>query len=305
MTLSSFLKSRVSKRACPKDTKSGTAPSSQDDETMILNQSPSRKVLALHSLGEKGRWKEFLAFSKTIDVSDMGHCSHSSSLTDSDDGSRSSKGSKGSDSHFDVNLATTPLHIALAYRPPLDVVEAIISEMKSHVLVPEETPDESGSTPLHVAAAHFTEEEVFVRLLQGESLCMPAYRRDNLGRTPLHCAAAAVLNGKRRNKKADEWKRHRIMHLLIEQHSEAIFIRDDAGKTPVEYGEAQKIHNSSMGWMQFLHREKAKEGKEPEDRAEGSLPGEVSEELRCNDADEVASVDLFLEDEEAYPEEDE
>ena len=294
MAFGKFLKNRLSKRGSPKSGKAEAPVVTCDDDTMSSHQSTNSKVSLLISLAEQENWKDFVALAEKTSISEWNDQNQSSSsLSDRDDCSRASDEAPAQ-LHV-TPVTTSPLHIALAHRPPLDIVETIISLMKSHVLIPEETQDERGSTPLHVAAGHFSEEDVIVRLLQGESLCMPALLRDKTGRTPLHCAAAAVSGGKRRNKQRHEWNRYRIMQLLIEEYSDAVFLSDDTGRTPVDYGKEQRLQNAAMARMSFLKNREALAAPVPDCPPDGSFPGEVSESFRCHDADEVKSVDLFLE----------
>ena len=296
MAFGKFLKNRLAKRAGPKSGKAETPVVTCDDDTMSSHQSTNTKVSLLLSLAEQENWKDFVAVAEKTSISDWNDQNQSSSsLSDPDDCSRASD--ETAVQLYVTAVTTSPLHIALSHRPPLEVVESIISAMKSHVLIPEETQDERGSTPLHVAASHFNEEEVIVRLLQGESLCMPAYLRDKKGRTPLHCAAAAVSVGKRRNKQRHEWNRYRIMQRLIEEYSEAVLLTDDTGRTPVEYGKEQRLQNAAMARMSFLKTRESLLAPVSDTPPDGSLPGEVCESFRCHDADDVKSVDLFLEDE--------
>jgi len=281
-------------RGGPKTGKAETPVVTCDDDTMSSHQSTNIKVSLLLSLAEQENWKDFVALAEKTSISDWNDQNQSSSsLSDPDDCSRSSD-EPAAQLHA-TSVTTSPLHIALVHRPPLEVVESIITIMKSHVVIPEEMQDERGATALHVAASHFNEEDVFVRLLQGESLCMPAFLRDHMGRTALHCAAAAVSGGKRRNKQRHEWNRYRIMQLLLEEYSEAVLLTDDSGRTPVDHGKEQRLQNAAMARMSFLKTREAVLAPVSDTPLDGSLPAEVCESFRCHDADDVKSVDLFLE----------
>lgn len=294
MSFGKFLQKTLSRRSVGKGNQNELPPLCNDDSTLSSEQSTNSKASLLHSLAQKQCWKEFLAQAEKTGVADSNNVDQSTLLSDEDD---SSKCSEESSAHNQVKGAIIPLHIALAYRPPLSVVESIISGMKSHVLIPEEMRDERGLTPLHVAASHFAGEEVIVRLLQGESLLIPAVLRDNTGRTPLHCAAGAIFDGKRRDKPAYEFSRFRAMQLLLEEYPEAVYLSDDLGKTPVDYGKEQRVKNTTMSRMQFLHKQTGLPTVVSEEPGEGLVPNEVCESFRCHAADDVKSVDLFLEDE--------
>jgi hypothetical protein len=293
MALGNFLQKRLSKRALAKGSKVDTPSVTHDDSTLSSENSTNSKISLLQCLAQKQNWKDFMALAEKTSTADWKNRDQSSSLSDHDDCSRSSEESTA---QHDGKIVTSPLHIALAHRCPLAVVESVISAMKSHVLIPEETLDERGLTPLHVAAESFAEEDVIVRLLEGESLVMPAIVRDHTGRTPLHCAAGAVFSGKRRNKQMHEWHRYRAMQVLIENYPEAVHLTDDVDKTPVQYGKEQGVKNASMSRMHFLQKQQELPAAGSQG-AEGEIPEEVSESCRCHDADEVKSLDLFFENE--------
>lgn len=291
MALGKFLQKRFSRRALNKEAKSDDVPPlTCDDSTLSSDQTTSTKVSLMQTLAHKGDWKDFLRVAETTGIADWNNTENASSLSDHDDCSRSS----AETSQHSVKTLTTPLHIALAHRPPLEVVESIISSMKSCILIPEESQDVRGWTPLHVAAAHFADVEVIARLLQGESLVMPAIVRDEKGRTALHLAASAIFGGKRRSKQQYEWNRYRTMALLMEAHPESIHIADDEDMTPFEYGKDNSLNNMAMSRMEHLLNQQVKLS------AAAPEPGafiEVCESCRCYEADEVKSVDLFLENE--------
>jgi len=85
----------------------------------------------------------------------------------------------------------TPLHVILRFSPSEEVVDAMISLLEDigsshHDGTIEESVDDQGRNPLHIAVAHGCHASVVERLLNGPSYSMPAMQRDEKGRYPIH-----------------------------------------------------------------------------------------------------------------------
>ena len=158
----------------------------------------------------------------------------------------------------DAAQAAFPLHALLRHRPTVAVVDALIhrlqhdmSSLAPGMLVPEECRETLlQQTPLHVAVASQCSVAVLERLLQGESLVMPAMAKDSLHRFPLHWACCAVKNKnasgispfkpwKRRAFEADyRWD---VVHLLLHQYPVAAVIPDVYQQTPLDYARHNRL----------------------------------------------------------------
>eukprot|EP00977_Amphora_coffeiformis_P007014 scaffold1519_cov166-Amphora_coffeaeformis.AAC.14 len=148
-----------------------------------------------------------------------------------------------SDNGVAATRQTTPLHVALAHRAPIHVVDAllaIVSKTTHHLgktYSPEEAKDVQGRTPLHVAVTVGCEEAVVHRLLAGENLVMPAVARDAQHQTPLHAACRAPLAKHKKKKRMaiDLYNKQRVIRVLLDQYPEGAMLLDKHGKTPVDY----------------------------------------------------------------------
>lgn len=278
-----------------------------DETSTYSDTSGASKPSLLESLARDGKWKAFLKLAENSSSDDwMNGVNPDSSLHSSNDDSTSS-------SVLQPNKCTTPLHIALCYQPTVCVVESLITLLRDrfNVLVPEEFQDDQGRTPLHIAATYPCEEAITARLLSGPTLLMPAVLRDNVGRTPLHWATDAVVGkspagrfGRRKQTVAMErWHQGRTMAVLMNHYSEGANLKDDSGKTPLDYALAQtKMNMAALGRLQRLvNMQEAEQDREVDSNLDDGLcdaspvPDMVTSSCRCTDADDVASTDLFVE----------
>lgn len=150
--------------------------------------------------------------------------------------------------------AAFPLHAILRYRPPVEVVDGLISKLQVDcstlapgVLVPEESREATlHQTPLHIAVASQCSLPVIQRLLEGESLCMPSMTKDGLHRFPLHWACAMPHSARRwsLHRSADIDYRWDVIHLLLEQYPVAAVIPDVYNQTPLDYARHNRLHSS-------------------------------------------------------------
>ena len=167
--------------------------------------------------------------------------------------------------------AAFPLHALLKFQPPVTVVDALIRKLQHDcstlapgVLVPEEVREKTlHQTALHVAVASHCSLEVIERLLQGESLVMPAMAKDGLHRFPLHWACALPHH---KNNGWSLWSRlsseidYRwdVVHFLLEQYPVAVVIPDVYNQTPLDYARHNKLHASILELLEHAATEFSK-----------------------------------------------
>lgn len=154
------------------------------------------------------------------------------------------------------------------------------------ILVPEEMRERVlQQTPLHVAVASGCSLPVIARLLQGESLVLPAMTKDGLHRFPLHwacCGRRLNGNGGRRNGGGSSavaavaaapttllrhsWLpisgreidyRWDLIHFLLEQYPVAVVIPDLYHQTPLDYARHYKLHISIIDLLEYAYKEYA------------------------------------------------
>lgn len=144
--------------------------------------------------------------------------------------------------------AGTALHMLVAHRPPVKLVDVLIWKMVDLVpsTIPEDTRDNKGRTPLHIAAACGCARPVIERLLEGVSAVMPAVAIDDHERLPLHWACAnpngyQQLGRRRRSMascqstpEADIANMVNVVCALIRAYPEAAMIADLDGMTPMD-----------------------------------------------------------------------
>jgi Ankyrin repeats (3 copies) len=177
------------------------------------------------------------------------------------------------------------LHVALAHRAPLRVVEALLDRIRECCitvtsLVPEEMivlPEDGGNgkTPLHVAAECGCDVNVIERLLNGETLLAPAYTKDQLGRYPLHWACCLPYESKDKRKTKQKKKtttnkngqhnndnnnavvcnyyypgkreiRRETIYKLLHAYPVAAVIPDVYGRTPLDYARRSQLDPHSV-----------------------------------------------------------
>jgi hypothetical protein len=168
-----------------------------------------------------------------------------------------------------LHQVSSPLHLILAHGAPLKVVESMIDLMtnKFEIPVPEESLDEFGRTPLHVAVQAGCDEETVHRLLNGHGLVMPAVIQDENQQTPLHLACATSIVKKQKKKSVFapnptamlKWHKRQVMLALMYEYPEACSVKDKYGKTPLDYAREQGLKDSSVNELERLSREYAVE----------------------------------------------
>jgi hypothetical protein len=139
---------------------------------------------------------------------------------------------------------STPLHLILSHKPPVPIIESLISLLKTKfdILVPEEFPDHLGRTALHVAVINGCPEEICQCLMSGDMLFMPALHVDETKRTPLHYACLPIPSKKRSRKMAmAEWHQKQVTALLVREFPEASYMRDSLDKTPLCYARESNL----------------------------------------------------------------
>jgi hypothetical protein len=181
-----------------------------------------------------------------------------------DDSSDVDATSKESACAVPSDLATTPLHLILAYQPPVEVVDSMIHIVydRFSILSPEEYPDQNQKTPLHIAVENFCDPEVTERLLAGESLLVPALLRDRHGRCALHyncCTAADAGKLKKKNffdrdpVAMNQFRQRQTLGILLEHYPEAAGLTDVNGKTPWDYAREMKLDNVNVRYLKKMY----------------------------------------------------
>ena len=250
------------------------------DESTASESSGTAKVMTLESFAKNRKWDAVVKLVQESHVDDWMTAVEENASNNHSEGSFRS-----------LHQTTTPLHLVAANRAPVATIDAIIQVMRTkfEILIPEEAQDEHGRTPLHVAVAAGCEEETVVRLLAGEGLIMPAILKDENGMTALHMAAATPLvELKKKNVFAanpaamQKWHKRRAMTVLMEEYPEAVYLRDCAGKTPVDY--AKELIGEKEFWVQNMDRvckEYQAEMASKEQAAPTMGPFEMSADLQC------------------------
>jgi Ankyrin repeats (3 copies) len=243
-------------------------PSSWTGITRKSNKN-KRSICTLASLVEQGKFEKLLKRLNEMDNERFLLELLVSTCNNDDDSLKD----KEEEPHKKTKTCNTSLlHVALANRAPLSVVETLLSrinECYTEGLVPEEIQeDASGKTLLHVAAENGCDVNVMERLLNGETLIAPAYTKDKLGRFPLHWACCLPHETKERKmkqkKKATNAKeehninqntvvckeyyyngkkeiRRETIHLLLHAYSVAAVIPDIYGMTPLDYARSIQL----------------------------------------------------------------
>ena len=141
---------------------------------------------------------------------------------------------------------STPLHVALAYRAPLEVVDSIIEILQSThgVRNPQSWQDEEGYTTLHVAAETGCQEEVVQRLValdkDSATPTTPVWKKRNRqGQTALHVACVTPVQCGAMEK----WHKCRVIAVLWQfAPTDATSLRDVYGQTAWDYLQRQQPH---------------------------------------------------------------
>lgn len=249
------LKFLKKKSACGEATPFKAQRKNTCDETTSSDHSGGSLSTTAETLARNGKWEAFMKLVKSSDVDEWN--STSISLHSKEDSASSS-------SSRSFSNTMTPLHLAVAHRPPVNVVDSLITILKEkfQVLQPEEYQDDFGQTPLHIAVANHCGEEVAQRLLSGDTDLMPAVLRDNMDRTPLHVAAWAPIVKPEKKKlfgpnqmAMDKWNRRRVMMVLLEHYPEAAALKDCNGKTPLDYARENGLNDSTVLQLERMEKE--------------------------------------------------
>jgi len=140
---------------------------------------------------------------------------------------------------------TSMLHLVMEYKPPATLVSALIlrlRELKPGGFVPEDSTDQLGRTPLHMAVVYGCDVSVIDCLLNGVVTVSPAHTKDSSGRLPLHwaCANPGGRNNSSthliprcgsRSKISDNMAQ--IIEKLLKVYPRAVTVRDKSGMTPL------------------------------------------------------------------------
>ncbi|GKY92540.1 hypothetical protein MPSEU_000224300 [Mayamaea pseudoterrestris] len=159
------------------------------------------------------------------------------------------------------------LHLLLRYQPPQELVALAVHLMvDSDELVPEDTRDASGATPLHVAVQHNCDASIVQLLVEGMAGTLPAVTKDEMLRYPLHWACAnpsgsvAKLNKQQQQHHAganqgDMLNMLRIITILSKIEPMSVNVKDVNGQTPLDLA---LEHGADERIMQLLHKASTK-----------------------------------------------
>ena len=227
--------------------------------------SEKSKANLLEMYAAKGQWDAVIQLVAKSHVEDWAMSSSSLSSSASASSPTASNNHSNTNDESAVTTASTtppastPLHLALVYRAPVHVVDALVRLSKEHLdwPAPEEVQDEWGRTPLHVAVEAGCDEDTVERLLAGDNLVMPAVLRDEQDRTALHVACASpVIKQKKAsvfgaNQLAmDTWNKRRVISVLLQHYPEAATLADKTDKTPLDYAVENKFSKRSVHELQ-------------------------------------------------------
>ena len=126
----------------------------------------------------------------------------------------------------------SPLHFLLYHRPPIEVVNTLILELKElGVTCPEAVTDSKGRNSVHIACSVSPSNSISViaRLMNGQTIispCNPAAIADHCNMLPLHHACKANIL------KSDIEKRVLIIQFLTEYYPPGALAENHRGQTP-------------------------------------------------------------------------
>ena len=214
-----------------------TGETDSDLDSSLTSVACPEKAKELESLAREGRWPALLELVEESHIDDWYVCG----ILDED---QEGEVEGGESSMFLQRATSTPLHLVMAHKPPVKVVEELINMLstKFDVHIPEECPDDTGRTPLHLAAIAGCEGDMAQRFVSGPTLVMPAVVRDDMERTPLHWACCTPIKRVKRGSifSADpnelmKWHKRQVIDVLLDNYPEGALVPDAHGKTPLDY----------------------------------------------------------------------
>ena len=160
---------------------------------------------------------------------------------------------------FQLFKSHLPLHTALQYRPPVELVDLLIGRLAQHddegssgVVA---TQNMLGQSPLHLAVVHGCDICVIERLLQDMSPTLTP--RDIWGRTPLHWIVAndsavnvGCFGSTSKKLRRDLDSKVKIITAITASFPSFLHIRDKEGFTALELG----ISHEADGALLYLLR---------------------------------------------------
>ena len=154
---------------------------------------------------------------------------------------------------FSSSEAGNILHLLLRYQPPQELVALTIHLMvtkNSDELVPEDTRNARGETPLHVAVQHNCDSQIVELLIRGMAGTLPAVTKDEQLRYPLHwaCANPTGVNPTAKQHMpcpSDTLNMAKSITILSKIEPMSVNVKDNNGQTPIEiareHGACDKI----------------------------------------------------------------
>jgi hypothetical protein len=214
------------------------------------------------------------------------------------------------------------LHLLLRYQPPQELVALTVHLMvtkNSDELVPEDTRNARGETPLHVAVQHNCHASVVELLIKGMAGTLPAVTKDEKLRYPLHWACANPTgNNSKFNKQhvagpSDMLNMHKIITILTKIEPMSVSVKDINDQTPLEIA---LDHNADGKILDALEHAAAKARKgyhspqhdkhsndnDDELQARGYPPAVQYADMQDDDVSSVSWQDLAKHDESAIVE---
>ena len=144
---------------------------------------------------------------------------------------------------FSSSEAGNILHLLLCYQPPQELVALTVHLMvtkNSDELVPEDTRNSRGETPLHVAVQHNCDASIVELLTRGMAGTLPAVTKDEQLRYPLHWACAnptgvnPIVNKQHVPSASDVLNMVKSITFLSKIEPMSVEVKDVNGQTPIE-----------------------------------------------------------------------
>lgn len=202
------------------------------------------------------------------------------------------------------------LHVLLCYRPTLELVALTIHLMttkNSNELVPEDTRNASGETPLHVAVQHNCHVSIVRLLVKGMAGILPAVTKDDLLRYPLHwaCEHVDARNSKSKNQLStshedDLVNLRKIINVLSRIEPMTVNLKDINGQTPLDLALASCVDEKIIKTLE----EAAAKARRRHDQWHSSLDNDYPNMVECasgfqDDASSVSWPELAMHDDTA------